>query len=50
MPIERNDNSADLIFPEFETNMNKLPIQSVGPLDKFHKKDDALKEKKHEPN
>jgi hypothetical protein len=39
MPFERNDNSMDLIFPEFETHMNKA-IESVGPLNKFHNFDD----------
>jgi hypothetical protein len=39
MPFERNDNSMDLIFPEFETHMNKA-IESVGPLNKFHNFDE----------
>ena len=45
MPFERNDNSMDLIFPEFETHMNKA-IESVGPLNKFHNFDDDQKAKK----
>ena len=42
MPIERNENSCDLIFPEFEIhNMNKAienvgQIENIGPLTKFH--------------
>ena len=35
----------DLIFPEFETHMNKA-IESVGPLNKFHNFDDDEKAKK----
>ena len=45
MPIERNENSYDLIFPEFETHMNKA-IESVGPLNKFHNFEDDEKAKK----
>jgi hypothetical protein len=46
MPIERNENSCDLIFPEFEIhNMNKAIenvdiMENVGPLTKFHNFDE----------
>jgi len=47
MPIERNDNSLELIFPEFETHANKpVKIESVGPLNKFHNFEDDSKAKK----
>jgi hypothetical protein len=48
MPIERNENSIDLIFPEFETHMSK-PIENVGPLNKFHNFDDEIQTKKPDP-
>ena len=47
MPIERNENSFDFIFPEFETHLNKA-IEGVGPLNKFHNFEDDGKEKKPE--
>lgn len=49
MPIERNENSVDLIFPEFETHANKATIEPVGPLTKFHNFEDDDKAKKPEP-
>jgi hypothetical protein len=47
MPIERNENSFDLTFPEFETHISKA-IESIGPLNKLHNFDGDTKVKKSE--
>ena len=44
MPIERNENSMDLIFPEFDTHLSKR-VEKVGPINLLHAFDKVIKAK-----